>query len=198
MNNFSSTAAIVNSLTSSAIAKLVLTCESKAKPNLRELAREFAPRDGVYQNTLNQVTTKDLIPWLGIVGPLSFFCLATILPATPADPLLPSLDSTFSLSNLIIEVEGRPLIDFKQCIRLAEQIDTLVRYSPPLDRSAMRPEVLAYVEYTLKSCDRADALRWVEARSIELIGEERSLLDRRQRMRSLGMTWTPPPPQKRR
>jgi len=67
MNNFSSTAAIVSALTSSAITGLVLTCESKANSILRELAREVASADGVYQNTFKKVTTKDLIPWLGIV-----------------------------------------------------------------------------------------------------------------------------------
>jgi hypothetical protein len=53
----------------------------------------------------------------------------------------------------------------------------------------MRPEVLAYVEYSLKSCVGNDALLRVEARSIKVIGEERVLFDRRQRMRSLGMAW---------
>jgi hypothetical protein len=197
MNNFSSTVAIVKALTSSAITRLVMTCESRANPILHELAREVASANGLYQNTLKQVATKDLIPWLGIVGPLGFFCLATILPATPADPLLPPLNSTFTLSNLIVEVDGRPLIDFKQCIGLAEQIDSLLQYSPPLDRSAMRSEVLAYVEYSLKSCDGDDVLRWIEVRSIEVIGEERTLLDRRQRMQSLGMAWAPPPQRRR-
>jgi hypothetical protein len=78
MNNFSSTAAIVSALTSSAITGLVLTCESKANPILHGLAREVTSVDGVYRNTLQQMTTKDLIPWLGIVGPLTFFCLAII------------------------------------------------------------------------------------------------------------------------
>lgn len=94
-------------------------------------------------------------------------------------------------------MDGRPLIDFKQCIRLAEQIDSLVRYSPLLDHSAMRPGVLAYVEYSLKSCVGDDALLRVEARSIEVIGEERALLDRRQRMRSLGMEWALPAQRRR-
>ena len=65
MNNFSSAAAIVVALTSPTINVLALTSESKARPILHGLARELAPTDGSYQNTLRQATTRDLIPWLG-------------------------------------------------------------------------------------------------------------------------------------
>jgi hypothetical protein len=73
MNNFSSAAAIVIALTSSEITSLALTCESKVRPILHGLARELSPTDDVYQNTLQQMTTKELIPWLGIIGPLCLF-----------------------------------------------------------------------------------------------------------------------------
>jgi len=101
----------------------------------------------------------------------------------PADPFLCSLNSTFVRGNPIVEVDGHPLIDFKQCIRLAEQINSLVQYTPPRVQSATRPEVLAYVEYSLMSCVGNDVLRNVEARSAQLVGEELSSHDHQ--MRSL-------------
>jgi hypothetical protein len=187
MNNFSSAAAIVIALTSPVITSLTLTCESKAKPILHALARDLAPADGTYENMLQQATTKDLIPWLGMDGSPTFLYSPTALPATsPADPLLSSLNSTFANSDPIVEVDGHPLIDFKQCIRLAEQIDSLVQYSPPRVRTV--PDVVAHVEYSLKSCVGDDQTL---ARSPKLISEEQILVDRRERMRLLGMTWSP-------
>jgi hypothetical protein len=109
----------------------------------------------------------------------------------PADPLLSSLNSTFAHCDPIVEMDGHPLIDFKQCVLLAEQIDALAQYSPPRIRNAARPEVLSYVEYSLKSCVGNDVPRDVEARSSKLVVEERALLDRREKMRLLGMVWTP-------
>lgn len=73
MNNFSSTAAIVAALQSEIVTVLALTCESKANPILQALARELVTADGVYNDTLRQAKTKDLIPWLGMVVPLCFF-----------------------------------------------------------------------------------------------------------------------------
>jgi len=79
MKNFSSTAAIVAALQSEIVTVLVLTCESKANPILRALARELVTADGVYNDTLRQAKTKDLIPWLGTVVPLCFFLVTLIL-----------------------------------------------------------------------------------------------------------------------
>jgi RasGEF domain len=185
MNNFSSAAAIVIALTSSVLTSLALTCESKAKPILHALARELSPTDDVYQNTLQQATTKELIPWLGIVGPL---CLSNHLTRDScADPLLTSLNSTFTSSDPIVEVDGHPLIYFKQCTRLAEQINSLVGYSPP--RARPPPDVLSYVEFSLMSCVGDDVLRHVEARSTKLVHEEQFLLYRRERMRFLKISF---------
>jgi hypothetical protein len=189
MNNFSSTAAIVIALMSPTITALALTCESRAKQVLHALARELMPTDGMYKRTLQQAMPNDLIPWLGMIDSLRLSRYR--LTPTPTDPLLSSLNSTFARSDPIVEVDGHPLIDFKQCIRLAEQIDTLAQYSPPHVRNATRPEVLAYVEYSLKSCTADDVLQKAEARSAKLVGEEQSMLDRRERMRLLGMAWSP-------
>ena len=187
MNNYSSAAAIVVALTSPVITSLPLTCESKARPILHALARDLAPADGAYQSMLQQATTKDLIPWLGMEGSPPFLFLATVSSVTPpADPLLSSLNSTFAHSDPIVEVDGHPLIDFKQCIRLAEQIDSLLQYSPPRVRTV--PDVVAHVEYSLKSCVSDDQTL---ARSHRLTSEEQTLVDRRERMRLLGMTWSP-------
>jgi len=64
---------------------------------------------------------------------------------------------------------AHPPIYFKQCSGLAEQIDSLVQFSPPDICHASRPDVLTYVEYSLN-----DSMRTAEARSSKLVGEERS------------------------
>jgi len=172
--NFSSAAAIVIALTSSEVASLAMTCESKVRSILHGLARELSPTDDVYQNTLQQTTTttKELIPWL--------------------DPLLSSL--TFTCKDPIVEVDGHPLVDFRKCTTLAEQIDSLVQYSPP--RACPPPDVLSYVEVSLKSCAGDNVLRDTEVRHAQLVKEEQALLDRRERMRLLGMAWSPHPRRK--
>ena len=70
MKNFSSTSAIVLALMSPLVTALVLTSESKAKPDLYKLAMELTPTDGVYQNALQQVGTREVIPWLGTIDTL--------------------------------------------------------------------------------------------------------------------------------
>jgi hypothetical protein len=44
-----------------------MTCESKAKQVLYRLAQDLTPTNGMYQNTLEKVATKEVIPWLGMV-----------------------------------------------------------------------------------------------------------------------------------
>lgn len=68
-------------------------------------------------------------------------------------------------------MDGHPLIDFKQCGEVAEQIEALVQYSPRT-HSTTRPDVLAYVEYSLKSSNGDDARRAAEGRSANLAIEE--------------------------
>jgi len=169
LNNFSSASAIVVALTSSTIKGLVLTCESKVGRVLQTLCRDLVI--GAYQNTLQQVGTTELIPWL--------------------DPHLSTLNVTFAHSDPIVEVDGRPLIDFWQCRELAEQIDYLIQFSPPRCPGT-RQDVLAFVEYSLKSSTGDSASRGAaEARSAKLAGEERLMLEHRARMRSLGIPWSP-------
>jgi hypothetical protein len=60
------------------VTVLALTCESKARQVLNALAEKLRPIDGVYQNTLKIVATNDLIPWLGTIHFLRFFCLVTL------------------------------------------------------------------------------------------------------------------------
>ena len=175
------------------VTALALTCESKAKPDLYALAKELTPTDGAYQDTLQKAATRDLIPCLGTIDTPDFISLATNLTRLAhAELHLTTLNSSFVHSNLIVEVDGRPLIDFKLCGKLAEQIDTLVEYSPPLVRQTTRPEVLAYVEYSLKSRLGDDTLRYAEERSARLAGEERQFGVRLRRMRTLGFPWSPP------
>src|ERR1700678_3872011 len=103
-----------------------------------------------------------------------FIRLATNLTRLAHSDLhLSALNSSFAHSNPIVEVDGHPLIDFKQCSKIAEQIDTLVQYSPPRTRHRTRPDLLAYVEYSLKSSRSDDVLRVVEERSARLADEER-------------------------
>jgi hypothetical protein len=86
-----------------------------------------------------------------------------------------------------VEVDGHPLIEFKQCSALAEQIDTLVQFSPPHTRHGTRTDVLAYVEYSLKSSASDDCMRTAEARSTKLASDERFMVDHHRRMRALGI-----------
>jgi hypothetical protein len=168
---------------------LALTRESKAKPDLYALADELTPTDGVYQDTLQKVATKDLIPWLGKIDTLHFIRLATnLILLAHADLHLSTLNSSFAHSDPIVEVDGHHLIDFKYCSKIAEQIDSLVQYSPPRTHHTTRPDLLAYVEYSLKSCRSDDVLRNAEKRSARLANQEQ-VFDTK---RKLGLAWSPP------
>jgi hypothetical protein len=190
LNNLSSTSAIVIALMSPIVKRLTMTCESKARPVLRQLLEDLTPTDGAYKNTLEKVATKDVIPWLGRLIPYIYF---VSLPAYPtfADRHLSTLNSRFAHSNPIVEVDGHPLIDFKQCSEIAEQIKSLVQYSPSRTHHTAQPDVLAYVEYSLKSNSGDDAVRAAEERSANLVVEERKLFERREKMRILGLAWSP-------
>ena len=193
MNNFSSTSAIVLALTSPLVKALALTCDSKAKLDLHALAKELTPTDGVYQDTLRKVATRDLIPWLGTLDRLRFIHLGINLTRLAhADIHLSTLNSSFARSNPIVEVDGHPLIDFKYCSKIAEQIDSLVQYSPPHTRHTTPSDLLAYVEYSLKSSRSDDVLRNAEERSARLADEERVFDGQRKKMIALGFGWSPP------
>jgi hypothetical protein len=74
------------------------------------------------------------------------------------------------------------MINFKRCSKIAEQIQSLVQYSPPRIRDTTRPDVLEYVKYRLKSIktmSSGDTLRAAEQRSAILAVEELSLAERR-------------------
>jgi hypothetical protein len=111
---------------------------------------------------------------------------------TFADPHLTTLNQTFTRSNPIVEVDGHCLIDFELCGTLAEQIDSITRYSPPDVRSETRRDVLEYVEYNLQSSSGDDVARAAEARGAKLAEEEQSMLAQRERMQALGIPWFPP------
>ena len=75
---------------------------------------------------------------------------------------------------------------------MAEQIDTLVQYSPPRLHRITRPDLLAYVEYSLRSRCGDDVLRSAEERSARLADEERAFDVQRKKMISLLFPWSPP------
>ncbi|KAH9057103.1 hypothetical protein EDB83DRAFT_2316074 [Lactarius deliciosus] len=174
LNNFSSTSAIVTALLSPTITGLTLTCESRAtKQILHGLTKELTPTDGSYRNVIRNTATKELIPWLN-------FHLAT-------------LNSTFVQSNPIMEVDGHALIDFKLLSELAEQVESIVQFTPPHIEHATRQDVLAYIEYSLKSITTGDASHTsTDVLSAQLALDERRMLEHRARMRSLGIPWSPP------
>ncbi|KAH9029102.1 hypothetical protein EDB85DRAFT_1555024 [Lactarius pseudohatsudake] len=116
LNNFSSTSAIVTALLSPTITGLALTCESRAtKQVLHGLAKELTSTDGSYRRVIRSTATKELIPWL--------------------NPHLASLNSTFVQSNPIMEVDGHALIEFKLLSELAEQVESIVQFTPPSHRT---------------------------------------------------------------
>ena len=175
------------------VTALALTCESKAKPDLYALVNELTPTDGVYQRTLQKVATRDLIPWLGTIDTIRFIRLAAKLTRlVHADIHLSTLNSSFAHSNPIVEVDGHALIDFKHCSEIAEQINSLAQYSPPRTRHKTRPDLLAYVEYSLKISHSDEVLRNVEERSARLAGEEQGFHAQRKKMPGLGFLWSPP------
>ena len=100
------------------------------------------------------------------------------------------LNSSLAHSNPIVELDGHHLVDFKQSSKVAEQIDSLVQYSPPRTHDTTRPDVLAYVEYSLKSRSGDDILRVVQERSSYLAGREQSLLEHQKRVQALGFPWS--------
>jgi hypothetical protein len=108
-----------------------------------------------------------------------------------AEPHLSILKSTFEHFNPIVEVDGHPLIDFRLCRELAEQIDTLVEYSTPRVDSETRRDVLEYVEYNIQSSLADNAASGVEARGAELAREEQAMLTQRERAQALGRPWLP-------
>ena len=89
-------------------------------------------------------------------------------------------------------MDGHPLIELKHCNEIAEQINSLVQYSPPQTRDITRPDLLAYVEYGLKCCRGDDVMRDAEERSARLASEERKFYAQRKKMMGLGFPWSPP------
>ena len=80
-----------------------------------------------------------------------------------------SLNSTFVQSNPIIEVDGYPLIDFKLFSKLAEQVDIIVQYTPGDNSHTLMNDL-----------------------STKLALEERRMFETRERLRSLGLSRSPP------
>jgi hypothetical protein len=74
---------------------------------------------------------------------------------------------------------------------MAEQINSLVQYSPPQTRDTTRPDLLAYVEYSLKTCRGDNVLPGAEERSARLASEERVFYAERKKMMELGFPWSP-------
>jgi hypothetical protein len=97
---------------------------------------------------------------------------------------------TFAHSNPIVEVEGRPLLEFKQLSEVAELIDSLAQFSPALNDKPRKGGVLEFVEYSLRSSICKDA-QAAETRSTELGGQEKVMVEHRARMRALGIPWSP-------
>ena len=92
-----------------------------------------------------------------------------------------------------MEVDGHPLVDFKLFSELADQVNELVQYTPPRLERLTRQDVLAYVEYSLKSHFKYHTVN----PSINDLGakralEESKMLKTRERLRSLMLPWSPP------
>jgi hypothetical protein len=169
---------------------LVLACESRATQIIHTLNRDLAPMTGAYFDTLRQAGTKELIPWLGMDGPLRTSCYH--LTSTFADPYLSILNTTFAHSNPIVEVDGHYLMDFKQCRELAEQINSITEYSPPPVSAEIRQDVLEYVEYNLQQSLAVKASSAAVVRSPRLARKERSTITRRETKKSTGELRAPP------
>jgi len=164
LNNFSSTSAIVLALMSPLVTALALTCESKAKPVLYELAKELTPTDGVYQDTLQDVGNKDLVPWLGAIDTLLFLCLATSL-TRHADILL-------LISSIAVRLQNRSSLSFstrrlplsthrdRTCWHMSNTVSSLitVTMSSMLQRSAVLVSLMKSGSFTHsgRRCEGSD------------------------------------------
>ena len=92
-----------------------------------------------------------------------------------------------------MEVDGHPLIDFKLFSELAEQVDTIVQYTPPRIEHATRQDVLAYLEYCLESSATGDNSHVsMNDLSAKLALEETRMFKTREWLRTLGLPWSPP------
>jgi hypothetical protein len=90
-----------------------------------------------------------------------------------------------------MEVDGHHLVDFKLFSELAYQVNEIVQYTPPRIEHA-RQDVLAHVEHSLKSNISGDADASIKERSAQRVQEESKMLETRERLRSLGLPWSPP------
>ena len=72
-------------------------------------------------------------------------------------------------------MDGHPLIDFKQFSELAEQVDSIVQYTPPHIEHATHQDVLEYVEYSLQS----STIGYASRASMEALGAKLALEERR-------------------
>ena len=183
LNNFSSTSAIVTALISPTITDLTLTCDRwPAKQVLHGLATELA--DISYRHVIQNAGTKTLIPWLGATGPISL-PLSHSNPR-PIDPHLSLLNKTFVQSHPIMEVDGHILVDFKLFGELADQVNELDQCTPPRIEHTTRQDVLAHVEYSLKSNMKDDTLTpSINDLGVKRALEESKMLKTRERFRSL-------------
>ena len=92
-----------------------------------------------------------------------------------------------------MEVDGHHLVDFKLFGELAEQVNDIVQYTPPRIEHATHQDVLAHVEYTLKSHVKDDTVEpSINDLSTRRVQEESKMLETRERLRSLGLPWSPP------
>ena len=89
-----------------------------------------------------------------------------------------------------MEVDGHHLVDFKLFGELAERVNDIVQYTPPRVEHATHPDVLAYVEYSIKL--RAQDDTSINDLSARRIREESKMLETRDRLLSLGLPWSPP------
>jgi len=92
-----------------------------------------------------------------------------------------------------MEVDGHPLIDFKLLSELAGQVNTIVQYTPPPIEHAARQDVLDYVEHSLKLSSSGDASPTsMNDLSAKRAQEESKMLETRERLKSIGLPWSPP------
>ena len=92
-----------------------------------------------------------------------------------------------------MEVDGHTFVDFILFSELAEQVNDIVQYTPPRIEHATRQDVLAHVEYSLWSHIKDDTLTpSIDELSAKRALEESKMLETQERLRSLGLPWSPP------
>jgi len=156
--NYGSLIAIGIALHSAPIERLKLTKKSLSSSmsrELKELKDVFDPssKHRGYHKVLNEVVDQEMrnycVPWLGedcsvnsSIGLTEIHLLLAVH--------LKDLDSVFTHNPIVVEDEGRPLINFQRYVKFMDKIKEILHYKPPDLEQYRKQGYLDYLENQLQ------------------------------------------------